>query len=152
MSDVKLFEIDEKPTWCPACGDFAILASIKQAFAGLDRIREIRMMATEDQEDEGRAPLAHVRGGQEMGRRWYEQGKLLNKKNTFTDFIDVTRYLVKEGMVDPARVCIVGASYGGYAALAGVSLDPGVYRCAVSVAGISDVKRMLQAVEPYAGS
>jgi dipeptidyl aminopeptidase/acylaminoacyl peptidase len=45
--------------------------------------------------------------------------------------------------VDPARVCIVGASYGGYAALAGVTLDPGVYRCAVSVAGISDLKRWL---------
>ena len=53
-----------------------------------------------------------------------------------TDLSDGVRYLVKQGMVDPARVCIVGASYGGYAALAGVTLDPGVYRCAVSVAGI----------------
>ena len=44
----------------------------------------------------------------------------------------------------------MGASYGGYAALAGVTLDPGVYRCAVSVAGISDLKRMLQGVNPYA--
>jgi dipeptidyl aminopeptidase/acylaminoacyl peptidase len=67
-----------------------------------------------------------------------------------TDLSDGVRYLVKEGMADPARVCIVGASYGGYAALAGVTLDPGVYRCAVSVAGISDLKRMLQAVNPYA--
>src|SRR3546814_4996978 len=39
--------------------------------------------------------IAHVRGGQEMGRSWYEDGKLLNKKNTFTDFIDVTNYLVR---------------------------------------------------------
>jgi dipeptidyl aminopeptidase/acylaminoacyl peptidase len=60
-----------------------------------------------------------------------------------TDLSDGVRYLVKEGIVDPARVCIVGASYGGYAALAGVTLDPGVYRCAVSVAGISDLKRWL---------
>ncbi len=67
-----------------------------------------------------------------------------------TDLSDGVRYLVKEGMADPARVCIVGASYGGYAALAGITLDPGVYRCAVSVAGISDLKRMLQAVNPYA--
>jgi dipeptidyl aminopeptidase/acylaminoacyl peptidase len=67
-----------------------------------------------------------------------------------TDLSDGVRYLVKQGMVDPARVCIVGGSYGGYAALAGVTLDPGVYRCAVSVAGISDLKRMLQAVNPYA--
>ena len=67
-----------------------------------------------------------------------------------TDLSDGVRHLVKEGMVDPARVCIVGASYGGYAALAGPALDPGVYRCAVSVAGISDLKRMLQEVNPYA--
>jgi dipeptidyl aminopeptidase/acylaminoacyl peptidase len=67
-----------------------------------------------------------------------------------TDLSDGVRYLVKEGMVDPGRVCIVGASYGGYAALAGVTLDPGVYRCAVSVAGVSDLKRMLQDVSDYA--
>ena len=61
-----------------------------------------------------------------------------------TDLSDGVRYLVKQGMADPQRVCIVGASYGGYAALAGVTLDPGVYRCAVAVAGISDLKHMLQ--------
>jgi dipeptidyl aminopeptidase/acylaminoacyl peptidase len=66
-----------------------------------------------------------------------------------TDLSDGVRYLVKEGMADPARVCIVGGSYGGYAALAGVTLDPGVYRCAVSVAGVSDLKRLLQAVNPF---
>ena len=58
-----------------------------------------------------------------------------------TDLSDGVRYLAKQGVIDPARVCIVGASYGGYAALAGVTLDPGVYRCAVSVAGISDLRR-----------
>jgi dipeptidyl aminopeptidase/acylaminoacyl peptidase len=61
-----------------------------------------------------------------------------------TDLSDGVRHLAKEGIVDPARVCIVGASYGGYAALAGVTLDPGVYRCAVSVAGVGDVGRMLE--------
>jgi dipeptidyl aminopeptidase/acylaminoacyl peptidase len=66
-----------------------------------------------------------------------------------TDLSDGVRYLVRQGLADPARVCIVGASYGGYAALAGVTLDPGVYRCAVSVAGISDLKHMLQDVNPY---
>jgi dipeptidyl aminopeptidase/acylaminoacyl peptidase len=58
-----------------------------------------------------------------------------------TDLSDGVRFLAKQGTVDPARVCIVGASYGGYAALAGVTLDPGVYRCAISVAGISDLRR-----------
>jgi dipeptidyl aminopeptidase/acylaminoacyl peptidase len=61
-----------------------------------------------------------------------------------TDLSDGVRYLAKQGIADPARVCIVGASYGGYAALAGVTLDPGVYRCAVAVAGLSDLRRMLR--------
>jgi dipeptidyl aminopeptidase/acylaminoacyl peptidase len=51
------------------------------------------------------------------------------------------RYLADQGVVDPKRVCIMGGSYGGYAALAGVTLESGVYRCAISVAGISDMKR-----------
>jgi dipeptidyl aminopeptidase/acylaminoacyl peptidase len=59
-----------------------------------------------------------------------------------TDLSDGVRDLAKQGVIDPKRVCIVGASYGGYAALAGVTLDPGVYRCAVSVAGLSDLRRM----------
>jgi len=60
-----------------------------------------------------------------------------------TDLSDGVRYLAAQGVVDPKRVCIVGASYGGYAALAGATLDPDVYRCAVSVAGISDLKRFV---------
>jgi dipeptidyl aminopeptidase/acylaminoacyl peptidase len=64
-----------------------------------------------------------------------------------TDLSDGVRYLVQEGIADPARVCIVGASYGGYAALAGVAFDPGVYRCAVSVAGISDLRAFLSWID-----
>ena len=60
-----------------------------------------------------------------------------------TDLSDGVRYLARQGTIDPARVCIVGGSYGGYAALAGVTLDPGIYRCAVAVAGISDLRKML---------
>jgi dienelactone hydrolase len=60
-----------------------------------------------------------------------------------TDLSDGVRYLAGRGIIDPHRVCIVGASYGGYAALAGATLDPGVYRCAVSVAGPSDLRRMV---------
>jgi dipeptidyl aminopeptidase/acylaminoacyl peptidase len=69
-----------------------------------------------------------------------------------TDLSDGVRALAKEGIVDAARVCIVGASYGGYAALAGPSLDPGVYRCAVAVAGVSDIRRMLNWVNDQEGS
>jgi len=60
-----------------------------------------------------------------------------------TDLSDGVRHLVEQGIVDPKRVCIVGASYGGYAALAGVTLDKDTYRCAVSVAGISDLGRFI---------
>lgn len=63
-----------------------------------------------------------------------------------TDLSDGVRDLTKQGVVDPKRVCIVGASYGGYAALAGATLDRGVYRCAVSVAGPSDLRKMLLSV------
>jgi oligopeptidase B len=76
--------------------------------------------------------LAHIRGGQEMGRRWYEQGKLLNKKNTFTDFIDVTRHLVKEGYADPERVSAMGGSAGGLLMGAIANMAPADYRAIVA--------------------
>jgi dipeptidyl aminopeptidase/acylaminoacyl peptidase len=58
-----------------------------------------------------------------------------------TDLSDGVAHLAGQGIVDPQRVCIVGASYGGYAALAGATLDRGVYRCAVSFGGVSDLRR-----------
>jgi dipeptidyl aminopeptidase/acylaminoacyl peptidase len=61
-----------------------------------------------------------------------------------TDLSDGVRYLAAQGIVDPKRVCIVGGSYGGYAALAGATLDRGVYRCAISVAGVSDPHELLR--------
>ena len=60
-----------------------------------------------------------------------------------TDLSDGVAYLARQAIVDPKRVCIVGGSYGGYAALAGAALQHGVYRCAVSVAGISDPMNMM---------
>ncbi len=57
--------------------------------------------------------IAHVRGGQEMGRAWYDDGKLLKKKNTFTDFIDVTDYLVAHQYAAPDKVFAMGGSAGG---------------------------------------
>jgi len=57
--------------------------------------------------------IAHIRGGQEMGRRWYEDGKLLKKKNTFTDFVDCGQYLVDQGFTSPDRLFARGGSAGG---------------------------------------
>lgn len=59
-----------------------------------------------------------------------------------SDISDGLAELARRGIVDPARACIVGASYGGYAALAGVTLQQGLYRCAVSVAGVADLSLM----------
>jgi oligopeptidase B len=57
--------------------------------------------------------IAHIRGGDEMGRQWFEDGRLMNKKHTFQDFIDCTEYLVKNKYGDPKRVVAEGASAGG---------------------------------------
>jgi dipeptidyl aminopeptidase/acylaminoacyl peptidase len=60
-----------------------------------------------------------------------------------TDLSDGVHYLVDQGIAHPKHVCIVGASYGGYAALAGVTLQNGIYRCAVSVAGVASPASLL---------
>jgi oligopeptidase B len=57
--------------------------------------------------------LAHVRGGADLGQDWYEDGRLLHKRNTFNDFVDVTDFLQKEGWADPARTFATGGSAGG---------------------------------------
>jgi oligopeptidase B len=72
--------------------------------------------------------IAHIRGGQEMGRAWYENGKLLNKVNTFTDFIDVTRWLVANRYADKSRVFALGRSAGGLLMGAIANMAPQDYR------------------------
>ncbi len=57
--------------------------------------------------------IAHIRGGTELGRDWYEQGKLALRTNTFNDFVDVARHLVDEGLATPGRIVIRGGSAGG---------------------------------------
>ena len=83
--------------------------------------------------------LAHVRGGQEMGRSWYDDGKLLNKVNTFTDFIDVTDFLVDRGYAAPDRVAAMGGSAGGLLVGAVVNMAPEKYRAIVSLVPFVDV-------------
>jgi oligopeptidase B len=83
--------------------------------------------------------LAHIRGGQEMGRAWYDDGHLLNKKNSFTDFIDVTRYLVKEGYAAPGRVAARGGSAGGLLMGAVANMAPQDYRVIIAQVPFVDV-------------
>jgi dienelactone hydrolase len=79
--------------------------------------------------------------GSTLDSRFLEAGFGEWGRKMQTDLSDGVRYLARQGVIDPKRVCIVGASYGGYAALAGVTVQSGIYRCAVSVAGISDLRR-----------
>lgn len=83
--------------------------------------------------------IAHVRGGQEMGRQWYEDGKLLSKKNTFTDFIDVTEFLVNEKYCDPRKVSAEGGSAGGLLMGAIVNMRPDLYTAVVAAVPFVDV-------------
>ncbi|MBN6150967.1 S9 family peptidase [Xanthomonas sp. AmX2] len=83
--------------------------------------------------------IAHIRGGQEMGRDWYDQGKLLNKKKTFTDFIDVTRALVQQGYAAPDRVAAAGGSAGGLLMGAVANMAPADYRVLVAQVPFVDV-------------
>ncbi|MCX6584548.1 MAG: S9 family peptidase [Candidatus Aminicenantes bacterium] len=72
--------------------------------------------------------IAHIRGGQEMGRDWYENGKLLKKKNTFTDFIDCAQYLVKEKFTNPDKLFALGGSAGGLLMGAVANMGPGLFK------------------------
>ncbi len=83
--------------------------------------------------------IAHIRGGQEMGRAWYDGGKLFNKMNTFTDFIDVTAALVEKGYAHPERVGAIGGSAGGL--LMGVISNkaPQKYAVVISLVPFVDV-------------
>lgn len=83
--------------------------------------------------------IAHVRGGQELGREWYEQGRLKNKINTFTDFIDVTDWLVGQELVDGARVFAIGGSAGGLLMGAVANMAPEQYAGIVAHVPFVDV-------------
>lgn len=85
----------------------------------------------------------NYRGSAGFGRAHLEAGWGEWGRKMQTDLSDGVRHLAAEGVIDPARVCIVGASYGGYAALAGATVDRGVYRCAASFAGPSDLGKMV---------
>jgi oligopeptidase B len=83
--------------------------------------------------------IAHVRGGQELGREWYEDGRQLRKKNTFTDFIDVTRHLVRERYAAKDKVFAEGGSAGGLLMGAVANLAPDEYRGIIAHVPFVDV-------------
>lgn len=88
--------------------------------------------------------IAHVRGGEEKGRPWYEDGKLLNKKNTFTDFIDCGNYLVAQGYTAHDRLFAMGGSAGGLLMGAVMNMAPEVWRGVVAQVPWVDVVTTMQ--------
>lgn len=86
----------------------------------------------------------NFRGSEGFGQSFAELGYGQWGRAMQDDVTDAVQHLVEQGSVDPKRVCIVGASYGGYAALAGAALTPDLYRCAVSVAGVSDLAEFVR--------
>jgi oligopeptidase B len=83
--------------------------------------------------------IAHIRGGQELGRRWYEEGKLLKKKNTFADFIACAEHLVREGYTAPDRLYAIGGSAGGLLMGAVMNARPDLFRGIVAAVPFVDV-------------
>src|SRR5438552_15591224 len=72
--------------------------------------------------------IAHIRGGQEMGRAWYDQGKMMNKRNTFNDYVDVAQYLVDNKYTSKDKLIANGGSAGGLLMGAVVNMRPDLFR------------------------
>jgi oligopeptidase B len=83
--------------------------------------------------------LAHIRGGSEMGRSWYEQGKLRHKKNTFTDFIACAEHLIAECYTSPEHLAILGGSAGGLLMGAVVNMRPDLFQAVIAKVPFVDV-------------
>ncbi len=97
--------------------------------------------------------IAHVRGGQEMGRQWYEDGKLLKKKNTFTDFIACSEYLIEQKYTNPDKLFAMGGSAGGLLMGAIANMRPDLYKGIIAaVPWVDVVTTMLDASIPLTTS
>lgn len=83
--------------------------------------------------------LAHVRGGSELGYKWYEDGKLLNKKNTFNDFVDVSKYLIDNNFTSPEKLFAQGGSAGGLLMGVVANSNPELYKGIIAEVPFVDV-------------
>lgn len=90
--------------------------------------------------------IAHIRGGADLGRNWYESGKMLKKKNTFTDFIACAQYLVNEKYTSSDRLTITGRSAGGLLMGAVLNLRPDLFKAAI--AGVPFVDALTTDLDP----
>ena len=93
--------------------------------------------------------IAHVRGGEDLGRRWYDNGKLLHKRNTFTDFIAAAEHLIEGEYAHPERVVMQGGSAGGLLMGAVLNMRPDLFHAAIAAVPFVDVvNTMLDASIP----
>ena len=83
--------------------------------------------------------IAHIRGSEYLGRDWYEDGKLLNKKNTFTDFIDCSKYLIEKNYTSEAHLYAMGGSAGGLLMGAIINMNPELYQGVIAAVPFVDV-------------
>ncbi|TDS13508.1 oligopeptidase B [Maribacter caenipelagi] len=83
--------------------------------------------------------IAHIRGGEYLGRRWYETGKLLKKKNTFTDFIDCSKFLIAQNMTSASHLYAMGGSAGGLLMGAIINMQPDIYNGVIAAVPFVDV-------------
>ncbi len=83
--------------------------------------------------------IAHIRGGQEMGRQWYEDGKMFKKKNTFTDFINCSEFLIEEKFTNSEKLFASGGSAGGLLMGAVVNMRPDLYKGVIAAVPFVDV-------------
>ncbi len=83
--------------------------------------------------------IDHIRGGEDLGRYWYEEGKMLNKINTFSDFIACGEYLVDQHYTSPSKLCAMGGSAGGLLMGAIINMKPELWRAAIAAVPFVDV-------------
>ncbi len=83
--------------------------------------------------------IAHIRGGEDLGRQWYEDGKLLKKKNTFTDFIGCGEHLIREKYTSSDKLFAMGGSAGGLLIGAVINMKPGIFKGAIAAVPFVDV-------------
>ncbi|WP_440903059.1 alpha/beta hydrolase family protein [Catenovulum sp. SX2] len=93
----------------------------------------------------------NFRGSYGYGYDFMHQGIQAWGQSMQDDVEDGTRWLIKQGIADPQKICIVGSSYGGYAALMGTVKTPDLYQCAISYAGISDIEKLVKSHKKFIG-
>lgn len=83
--------------------------------------------------------IAHIRGGEDLGRHWYEDGKMLNKINTFTDFISCGEFLIEQNYTNSEKLCAMGGSAGGLLMGAIINIKPQIWKAAIAAVPFVDV-------------